>query len=339
MTTKACAAAFACALSPLLAQVTVDVSALTPIAVGAIANGTVPASFVGVPQGAPANTLSLQTAGGPANGASFTVVRNSTAAAVGFTVSARALFVLSAGVLRAGGTSASPSAAGSSLGPVEVLGRFLGTPGTTGRVRLLLNRGILPIGTPAPLASIASGLADVGNDGTAELTGPSPGIEIPVTIGASGELPVRVRAEALLATLGGGNVFVTVRVDFLPDPVATCTITPYGSPCNGASSNGSAVDLGTIRAVTLLSAGGFAQAPVLSLFGSQNIGPTLPGGCALLTDAAIVVPLVSDPVGAAVHAFTLPVTASGTLFHQFVPLDLAAFAFRASNGLEIACVP
>ena len=68
-------------------------------------------------------------------------------------------------------------------------------------------------------------------------------------------------------------------------------------------------------------------------------GPTLPGGCALRTDASILFLAAADNLGHAVHTLTLPAPAAGTLYHHFVPVDLSTFTFRASNGLAITGAP
>jgi hypothetical protein len=324
----------ACVSFPLAAQATVDLTTLTPVGVASAAPTP---TFVGVPANAPANDLSLLTGATLAEGATFRTVVTGSATAPGFVVNARSSFAPATG-LRIAGTTASTGAAGA-FGPVDVLATFRAAPGTTGRLQVQLLQFALPINA-VNATGVAAGLVDIGADGVPEVTQQTGVAQFPVVFGASGEVRVLVRTEAL-AVVANGGFAASVLVDtvFLPDPPTSCTITPYGAGCGGAAASGTHVTSGALRAITLLGTGGIAGMPVISAFGDQTNGPALPGGCLLLTTSTVLIPLLADPFGAATHTFTVPVSAAGTLSQQFVPLDLATFTFRASNGLEITCVP
>jgi hypothetical protein len=126
------------------------------------------------------------------------------------------------------------------------------------------------------------------------------------------------------------------------NPLSRCTFVSMGLPCGGTTSAGTSVPNGPNRTIALLGSGCFANGLVISALGSINGGPMLPGGCQLLTDltdASILVPQFADGAGVTVHTFSVPIQAEGTLFHQFVPIDLATFTFRASNGLALVLAP
>jgi hypothetical protein len=317
----------------LLCQVNASLTTVTPVAAAATASSVSPASFVGVPAGAPANALNLVTSGYGTNGA-LVGASTATTASGGAALYVRCnLFMQTPSTTTwSTGTSPSPSAAGAAFGPVEFLGRIQAPAGTRGSLTLSYGRATLP----ASGAIVNQGLIDVGADGTPERITMGTGM-VRRTIPANGELPIRFVIENHATTAAASILSVcTLSVIFNPDPPATCTITAYGTPC-GAQSSGSESSLGGLRAITLLSSGGFAQAPVFSAFGTQNSGPVLPGGCQLLNEGSALMLLTTDAAGFAVQTITVPVSAIGTLYQQFVPLDPSTLAIRASNGLAIDC--
>lgn len=310
------------------------VTTLSPVGVATAAAGS-PTQFAGVQANALAAPLNLSTSplGGGVNAATLWcgVLGGSP---LGSTTRIESSLFLLDTVPRSAGTTASGAATGFAHGPVEFLVVLSGAAGRVGQLRLLSTSV-----TSAPSATttlVNQVTIDVYADGIPEFTSPSGQVVLPVVFGASGSIPVKVTMENHAA--GTGMIVSQSSTDVVleMDPV---TVAPYGLGCGGATSSGVTSGLALTPAgystITLSSAGGFANAPVVSAFGTQNVGPLLPGGCALLTDATILVPMLSDGAGAATHTFLVHATAVGLLYQQFVPIDLAAFAFRASNGLAI----
>jgi hypothetical protein len=314
--------------------VNASLTSVTPIAALATASSILPASFVGVPAGV-AGPVAVQTSGYPASGTQIganAVVSGSGGAIV--TLRSNVIMTRLSATAWATGTSPSPAAAGATFGPVEVLGRLQFPPGTRGNVTITYSR-VNPV-LSGTATIVNQGLIDIDADGTPELVAPS-SVVLRRTVGANGELLVRIVMENHATTTGTLISTCNFSASFVPDPPATCTITSYGTPCGGAQSSGSESSLGALRAITLLSSGGFARAPVVSTFGTQNSGPVLPGGCQLLNEASMLMLLTSDASGFATQVITVPVSAIGTLYQQFVPIDPATLAIRASNGLAIDC--
>jgi hypothetical protein len=231
------------------------------------------------------------------------------------------------------GTTPSQSAAGVTFGAVEFLVTFHALPGRTGHWTLLADEVTSPsLGTTS---LVNHTMIDVNADGTIEATSPSGPVSVPLVIPASGSLVVKVSVENHGASTGFLYSSTQTDIRMNLDP-----INGFGFACGGATS------VGTVGAMvpttgwstfTLSSSGGFPNMPTLSVFGTQTAGPLLPGGCGLFTDPMIVVPFLADAAGAAVHTFDVHATHYGTLYHQFLPLDLATFTFRSSNGLRIIC--
>lgn len=308
----------------LTAQIAVEATARTPIGVATSS----PATLVGVPAGPLTLPLFLNTVIGTP------LARFNLSASPGFD-SAR---VLLTSVVVAYGNEAgmTPStAAVPTFGAVDLVVSFVGTPGLTGNVHSSISRNVVP---SVPTSVVNQCAIDVGNDGTFEATAAGQ-MTVPVRMDASGHADVRIVVENHGYTVPGLLVSsATLAVQFVADPIANCIITPYGAGCGAMQSSGTSVQLGTARAISLLGSGSAAQSMVLSAFGLQNSGPVLPGGCALLTDATFVMPLLADRFGYVSQTLNVPATAAGTLYHQFIALD-PAMRIAASNGLDITCAP
>ncbi|MBL8732037.1 MAG: hypothetical protein JNN13_06680 [Planctomycetes bacterium] len=281
---------------------------------------------VGVPAGAPADALDLQVGG---------VIELITLKTVADTLPDGATFRVqtNVGVQFAPNTCGTTASTGSyAPGPVALRVTLSGPPGAMG------NLSVFAVGA-GPSAATRTFAVDVDDDGTLEL-GASGTLQLPVLLDANGELRLRLAVEnSLTQSAPNGSGLAHIIVNFHAQPFATCTITPFGAGCGGTTSTGVEQTLGAMRTLTLLAAGCFAQNPVLSAFGAQDVGPTLPGGCALRTDASLLFLVPADNLGYAAHTLTLPAQATGTLYHQFVPIDLSTLTFRASNGLDITCAP
>lgn len=229
-----------------------------------------------------------------------------------------------------GGTTTATTPTGTALGPVQMLGRFHASPGTGGRVEISWVRNLSAIGTAVSTAAV-----DVGADGTVEVSAPTTLVAVPIVVDATGILRVGVTIANYHGSLSNGFSDSLVTVRFVPHPV--CTITYYGTSCQGAFSVGTQSVAGPTRTITLTLFGGFPNDVVASVFGTQNSGPALPGGCALWNDASIVMLMAADPLGQLQHQVTIPTAALGTIYHQFVPVELVTWTFRASNGLDFTC--
>ena len=317
----------------LPAQSTITVS---PVAVASTTAG-LPTVFFGVPTNAAADYLQLTTSPTGIDAASLGVSHPS----VGFGGSVRidtSVFFLGATPgSRSAGTATANGPGGPAFSPVEFLVRFHAFPGTHGLLTLDAGSVVSPSAGTVTLVNQAT--IDVNADGTVEASSTSGIVILPWVAPPGGELLVKLIVDNHAA--GTGFLYSTSRtqVTLALDPPAQCTITTYGNGCGGATASGNQQQTGSSRIVTLFGAGGFPNAPMVSIFGGQNVGPTLPGGCVLRNDALILVPLLSDALGNTTQSFGLPVSALGTLYQQFVSIDLATFAFRASNGVEIHCFP
>jgi hypothetical protein len=318
-----CVAAHTLAQSPA-----VTLTALSPIGVGSTL--TTPPTFVGVPAGAPAGALDLGTSGTGADGARILTSTEALTGGAAFQVVTGVQFSNATTLVAAGTTSAS-SPAGAAFGPVDLLASFQAPPGATCRVIVIASAN----GSTGSHVAVNRAQVDVGADGTVEFTSPSPQGEVPVVVGASGTVRVRVTVENHV--FGTGTFLsTTVTSVRLLLPSTSCSITPFGSGCNGAASTGTHQLAAPSRVLFLNLTGAFPQQPVLSLFGSQNTGPTI-GGCGLLTDGAISQLLFAPPSGSITWGTAIPHDAVGTLYHQFLSIDLPTFSVRASNGLQIVC--
>lgn len=304
---------------------------LTAVYVASTAPGTPPVSS-GVPQNH-SGPVQLTTAPSGFNGASLGIAYPSVP--LGDCVRFSTAVHLLDQVPRSAGTTPAQSGGGIAYGAVEFLLTYHAAPGRTGQLTLLADELTSPSAGATTLVNHTT--IDVNWDGTIEATSPSGTVAIPVVIGPSGQLLVKVSI-ANHAT-GTGFIYSSTQTDVILglEPV---TVTAFGTGCAGATSTATVapmVPTTGFSAITLSGSGGFPNMPVVSTFGTQIVGPTLPGGCVLLTDPMILVPFLGDAAGASTHAFDVHATAVGVLRHQFVPIDLASFTFRASNGLEIRC--
>ncbi len=235
------------------------------------------------------------------------------------------------------GTSASASAAGATFGPHAILCTFHNTPGTVGNIVLSFRASTAPNGA-------TSFALDVGNDNVVEAQGTSTtNVSLPYTFGPSGSVDVRVDNECYAVGNGSNTTqysWTEIWVAFRPDLTATCTIQNYGTGC-GPVAAGSELVIGNQRVLTMLVTGCYPNAPVIAVTGTQQFNLQLPGGCALLSSGEAITLLTADGAGLASKSWTIPVTALGTAFHQFLPVTLQgnSLVISASNGVRIDCTP
>lgn len=234
------------------------------------------------------------------------------------------------------GSSASASASGAALGPHALLATFSNAPGTAGRIRFDFRAN--PGTTGAVFGSI-----DIDADGTVEAsTNAGQSFDIPYVIGTSGTVDVLITNECMVtgtgSTLDFQSCWTEAFLGFFPDLTATCTFTNYGQGC-GATLQGGEVILGANRVVTLLATGAFPNSPALFVTGSSSLAIPLPGNCSLLSTVEIVDVEQADAVGNVTHTWTFPVIATGTSFHQVLPVRLVngAVELLATDGLRIEC--
>lgn len=309
------------------------VTTVSAVGVRTTAPGT-PTQVAGVGPGVYVGLLNLTTSpsGSALNGAVL-IVSAPSGPPLGTTTRFQSHVLLADTVPRSAGTTTAGTGAGP-YGPVTFLLRYVAAAGRVGQLRLI-STGVSSV-SPSITTLVNQVTIDVNADGTPEFTSPSSQVVVPVVFPASGEILVHVTLDNHATGTGFIASQSTTDVIMSLEPVM---IAPYGAGCGGATSTATTSGLvltpNGATTVTLASSGGFPNAPVVSAFGASNIGPTLPGGCALLTDASILVPFVSDGAGTATHAFELHATVAGLLYHQFVSVDLATFAFRTSNGLAI----
>lgn len=330
------------AAGALPAQASVSLVAATPVAAATAASGG-STTFQGIPQGRPIgaspNNVFLTTSQSPTGAyLSATTICYPTSSyqgSAGFNFFERAYARGTANDVA--GSSASGAAAGATFGPHAVLATFQAPPGTVGRLIVQFRRSAANGGT-------ASAAVDVGNDGTAEFAQTAAGnLSLPYTFGGSGQVDVRVANECRSVGNGSSTTVYTwteVFVGFQPDLTATCTFTNYGQGCGGVQAAGTELVVGNTRTILMSAIGGFPNDPVLVATGSQQVGLQLPGGCSLLCNAEGVRLVTADASGTASTTWTIPTTAIGTAYVQFLPLtDVnGALVLRASNGVRIDCV-
>ena len=318
--------------SPLAAQITVKATAATPI--GWLATDpTMPSLFANVPQGEDITNTGFglaPTVPLPRFNA-FTAGQGSNSARISISVLGIVTSTLAANKV---GTTSSPTAAGATNGPIEVLLEFRGAPGATGtlEIQYILN-------TNSPLITTNESSIDIDDDGTIEVSAPGAS-SFPVTMGASGTTLVRIRSE-FQTTFGGATVVGTntINATWTLDPIANCTVTPYGFGCLGATSAATELTAGAQRALVFTGNGAFPQSPVLSVFGTQMTMTPLGAGCLLLNDATSVYWLAADNAGFVSQTLPIPATAFGSALQQFIAVDPATLDLRASGGHEIVCTP
>lgn len=234
------------------------------------------------------------------------------------------------------GSSASPAAAGATFGPHSILCTFHAAPGTVGTIQLSFRAA-------TALGGTTSFALDVGNDNVVEASGTQgTTVSVPFTFPASGSVDVRVDNQC--HAVGNGTTtthysWTEIWCGFRPDLTATCTIATYGTGC-GPVAAGSELVLGSQRVLTTLVTGCYPNAPVIAVTGTQQLNLQLPGGCALLSSGEAITLLTADAAGLASKSWTVPATAVGTMFHQFLPVTLqgSSLVFQASNGVRIDCV-
>ena len=233
------------------------------------------------------------------------------------------------------GTSASAQQAGASFGPHGILCTFANTPGRVGKIVVSFRQSAASTGSTG--VSV-----DIGNDNTLELQS-AVGVyrEFPFTFGTSGTVDVRVANDCRAAGDGTSASFYSwteVWVGFLPDLAATCTFTNYGQGC-GPQVAGADIVIGANRLITLVGTGCFPNSPVVVANGTASLALPLPGGCTLLSNMVTISIVNADGAGITSQAWSVPVTATGRSFHQFLPVMLQgnALVLAASNGVQIDC--
>ncbi|MCA8966449.1 MAG: hypothetical protein H6838_18115 [Planctomycetes bacterium] len=235
------------------------------------------------------------------------------------------------------GSSASATAAGATFGPHAILCTFHASPGTVGHIILNFRASTAPNGA-------TSFALDVDNDNVVDASGTATtNVSLPYTFGPSGSVDVRVDNECYAVGNGSSSTqysWTEIWVAFRPDLTATCTIQNYGTGC-GPVAAGNELVIGNQRVLTMLVTGCYPNAPVIAVTGTQQLNLQLPGGCALLSSGEAITLLTADGAGLASKSWTIPVTALGTAFHQFLPVTLQgnSLVFSASNGVRIDCTP
>ncbi|MCA8976247.1 MAG: hypothetical protein KDC98_16120 [Planctomycetes bacterium] len=325
--------------SGLSAQTTIAMTAATPIAaITSAAGGAV--TWDGIPSGraigSSPNNVFLSTSQSPTgvylSASTIIYPTQSYNGGIGFNFFERAY--ARGGINDVAGSSASPAQAGAAPGPHAVLATYATAPGTVGNIVVSFrNNG----------NSTVRAVVDVDNDGTNEVDQSVAGsISIPYTIGASGQVVVRVSNECHAKGNGTSTLQYTwteMWVAFMPDLTATCTITSYGAGCGGVQATGTEVVTGSQRTLNVTATGCFASNPVIVATGSQRIQLPLLGGCSLLCNAEGVALASADASGSATVSWAIPATVIGTTYVQMLPIALSngALVLKASNGVDITC--
>ena len=326
-------------VAPAFAQTTVTTVALTPLA--AITQSSAGATYDGVPANtaiaSSPNNVFLSESQNVTGYQSATTICYPTMpylGGIGVNFFERA-YARGTATERAG-SSASPGAAGATFGPHSILCTFHAAPGTVGTIQLSFRAS-------TALGGATSFAIDVGNDNVVEASGTQgTNVALPFTFPASGSVDVRVDNQCY--AVGNGTTtmhysWTEIWCGFRPDLTATCTIANYGTGC-GPVAAGSEVVIGNQRVLTTLVTGCYPSAPVIAVTGTQQLNLQLPGGCALLSSGEAISLLTADGAGLATKSWTIPATAVGTMFHQFLPVTLqgSSLVFSASNGVRIDCV-
>ncbi|MBL8729558.1 MAG: hypothetical protein JNM25_14080 [Planctomycetes bacterium] len=326
----------------LTAQTTISLVAATPIGALTSDAGGVD-TFVGIPQGqaigSSPNNVFLSTNQSPGGDyLSATTIIYPTLAyqqAIGFNFFERAN-ARGATADAAGSTSAT-GGTGATFGAHAVLATFANAPGTVGRVVVSWrNNGATSGGTT--FATV-----DIGDDGTAEVAQANPGeFSFPYTIGASGQVVVRVACECRSNGAGTSAMVYTwteMYCSFKPDLTAACTFTNYGAGCNGVQLGGADLVVGTTRTIVMLGTGCYPNDPVVVAMGSNQLALPLFNGCSLLCNAEGMAVVAADATGNATWLSSIPSTLHGTWFLQFLPISNPSgmLTLSASNGVRLDC--
>lgn len=239
------------------------------------------------------------------------------------------------------GSVASAAGPVGAFGPHALLATFQAAPGTVGKIVFSYRVG--PYAT-----STTSGSIDVGNDGTVEASGAgaSTSQEVPFTFGPSGSVDVRITNECHVT--GTGNVqdfayaWTEIWVGFRPDLNATCTISSIGQGCNGLSESASETTAGANRVLNFVLSGAAPGSVAISMFGSTQLGLALPGaaGCTLLTNADVFGLVTVGATGIGVDTLVIPMTTTGRVYHQYLPLDVVGgnLVLATTNAIRVDCV-
>jgi hypothetical protein len=226
--------------------------------------------------------------------------------------------------------------AGGGFAPHAILATFNAAPGTAGNL-------ILQFRKQTAAGGRTSFAMDVGNDGVLDAQGnQATTVTLPYTFGASGSVAVRVDNECFAVGNGSTSTMYSwteIWIGFRPDLTATSTIAAYGQSC-GPTAVGSDLVVGNQRILTMLVTGCYPNSPVIAVTGTQANNLQLPGGCSLLCSGEAITLLNADATGLAAKTWSIPVTAIGTAFHQFLPITLSGgnLVITASNGVRIDCV-
>lgn len=234
------------------------------------------------------------------------------------------------------GSSASPAAAGATLGVHGVLATFAAAPGTRGNLRISLLANAGTNGT-------AHATVDVGNDSTIEFAqGTTGSLSIPFTFGPSGQVVVAVTNQTSVPGVGLSTFnrsYSDVSVGFWPDLTATCTFSTYGQGCGGVAAAGNELVNGPTRNLIVQATGCVPNSPAIVATGANQLNLPLLGGCSLLCTAESLLVLTADASGNLVQQWSVPSTLVGTIFVQVLPLTLVGgnLVITASNGVRIHC--
>lgn len=226
-------------------------------------------------------------------------------------------------------------------GPIRFLMRMKHSPGKQGVIRVTW-QSLLKFGATAAVS------IDVGNDGSTEYKGGDAQgrtitADIPVTFPASGQIDSLISMDGTTAGAGQAwdacSLYGRFTAKFVDASVGTCTLTPYGQGCQGASVAGGVLSLGNDHVVSLKMTGGFPNAFVVETLGARQINLPLLAGCSLLCSAEAVLIHPTDAQGVYATTHKIPRTRRLTAYHQFLPIDVVNgnLVIRASNALKVVC--
>ena len=235
------------------------------------------------------------------------------------------------------GSAPAASAQNSAFGAAAFLMRFSTPQATSGYLAFTWQ-------TVEQQTATVGATVDIGDNSSIEWTGTGTqsamrSYSLPVQIPAQGlvvRLAVQNLANGAGQTLGSSRAYVALRLRFVAASAFQCKVTPYGQGC-GPQLAGSVVTLGGQHVITLALTGGYPGSFALHAIGTQQINLNLGGGCALLSNAVFIGLEPTDANGDAVQILRLPVTTTGSSYHQYLPLAVQGgnLVLRASNGLKI----
>ena len=129
---------------------------------------------------------------------------------------------------------------------------------------------------------------------------------------------------------------MTVR--FVPDRQPPLLVTEYGTRC-GATLVVNDTRSATMHDILMTTIGGFADAPVLLLFGGDRDSMPIAGSqCLLLVEPIAALGLIANAGGFASWRAQLPAPLRSARFVvQAIPID-AANGIRATQGIELRFV-